>query len=201
MLGLFIVLEGIDGSGKTTQAKKLVNFLRSRGRRVWLTREPTDGSIGREIRRHLQAKDIDNESLQKLFLQDRREHVREINSKLREGYDVVCDRYTLSTIAYGSLNIAIEKLKKLNKEFLKPDITIIIDVEPEIAFRRITRARSRNEYFDTLSKLARVRQAYLSLQDFYPNTFLVDGSKSIEECWEEIRRIVQNFLQPASCCN
>jgi len=193
-MALFIVLEGIDGSGKTTQAKKLSEFLTTYRRRVWLTREPTDGKIGREIRKHLQAKDIDNESLQKLFLQDRKEHVAEISSRLKDGYDVVCDRYTLSTIAYGSLNMPIEKLKKLNREFLKPDVTIIIDVEPEIAFHRITRARSRNEYFDTLAKLARVRQAYLSLRGFYPNTFVVDGNKSIEECWEEIRRIVQNFM-------
>ena len=196
--GKFIVLEGIDGSGKSTQAKLLVKHLETNFKNVELHTEPTKGKYGLKIRQHLRNDDISNKEIQKLFIKDRKEHASEIIKKLKKGIVVVSDRYTLSTIAYGSISsdLDIEKLKRMNKQFPAPDLTIILDIAPEEALLRINKDESnrKKEMFDNLKKLRKIRDAYYSLKNYYPNTEIINGIETKEKCAFNIERLVYNHL-------
>ena len=129
---MFIVFEGIDGSGKGTQIRLLVEFLRARGKQVLTTFEPTDNEIGQEIRKILREhQDIGMIDLQKMYCSDRANHLkREIKPALEQGKIVICDRYHDSTIAFGMLAMGKDVLEEMGNEFLKPDLTILLDVDP-----------------------------------------------------------------------
>jgi dTMP kinase len=139
--GLFIVLEGIDGSGKTEQTKRLAEFVRGKGRRALETREPTDGVWGRRYRAWARGDlEADPEEVLKFFVEDRREHVTElIAPALREGAVVICDRYVASTLAYqAAQGIDRERLaRELSTEgFPLPDLVLWLRVPVALAFER-----------------------------------------------------------------
>jgi len=122
--GLFIVFEGLDGSGQSTQAALLKEYFLTQSRRVFLTKEPTLWTKdGRRIKEILDEKEsIAPLKLQELFVADRAEHLaREIIPALRQGIIVICDRYFFSTIAFGGLDTSIDKLVQMNDEFIYPD--------------------------------------------------------------------------------
>lgn len=132
MTGFFIVLDGPDGAGKTTQILRLADALRSHGRRLLVTSEPTKGPIGTYIRQHL-APETPPEVLATLFAADRREHLEiEVESALTSGLDVVCDRYIPSSLAYQG-----ERAEKLNRDFRRPDLTVILKLSPATAMARL----------------------------------------------------------------
>ncbi len=184
MKGFFIALEGIDGSGKSTQARLLAKKLAEKGYEIYETSEPTDGIVGQLIRRILK-KDIElsPEALSLLFVADRIEHAKDIKSALEEGKIVVSDRYLLSTLAYqGAQGVDIEFLEQLHANLPKPDLTIILDIEPEKAL-----ARSKaDEKFEKLEFLSKVRQKYLELAGVDKNIFVANTDQPVEKIGEEI---------------
>ena len=134
----FVAVEGIDGSGKSTVIGLLAEMLP----RVYVTKEPSDGPIGRLIREWaLRGGSIDPHVDALLFAADRIEHYkREIEPKLRENFLVVTERYIESSIAYqGAAGVSIEFIKYVNSSVPRPDLTVILDVDPQIAVERIAR--------------------------------------------------------------
>jgi len=196
MKGKFIVFEGIDGAGLTTQANLLENYLKSKGYDVILTKEPTNNLIGGLIRAALKKEWItSNKTLQLLFSADRAHHLeREIIPALEKGKIVISDRYFLSTIAYGMIEVEKDWLKALNSKFLIPDIIFILDLPVEIALERIGKNRFGFELFEEKGKLEKIRRNFIELSKEYNNCFIIDASKSIEEVHENIKKIVNKII-------
>jgi dTMP kinase len=171
--GLLIVLEGIDGSGKTTQARSLLRRLRRRGRTAAFFREPTRGRWGREIRRKAAtAGSLTPEEELDLFVRDRRENVeRNLRPALAEGKVVVLDRYYFSTIAYqGAKGIDTGRIRRLNETFAaKPDLVVILDVDARQGLSRIANRKRKDELFEREDYLVRVAQIF---RGFHGRIFL-----------------------------
>lgn len=192
MKGLFLTLEGLDGSGKTTQARLLAQFLEEKGIRVRLTREPGEGLP--EVRDLLlKGEALSPEAEYLLFSADRAEHVRKvILPALEEGFWVVSDRYLDSSLAYQGYGqgLPFPWLKEVAKETtlgLKPRLTFLLDLPPEEALGRIS-APNRLERMG-LPFFQRVRQGYLKLAEVEPERFRVlDATRPVEEVQAAIRR-------------
>jgi dTMP kinase len=196
--GLFIVIDGPDAAGLSTQAQLLERWLRRRGIPVVLTKEPTHGLIGGLIKAGLKHEwRTSQETLQLLFSADRAHHLqREIIPALRRGVTVICDRYILSTYCFGTIDgVDLDWLRHLNSQFLRPDVTIILDVPPRVSLKRIAESRLSVELFEEAAKLRQIRKNYHKLKDEFPNTFIVDGTRGIQEVHREIRKIVGKFLR------
>ena len=196
MKGKFIVFEGIDGAGLTTQAELLEKYLRGKNYKVILTKEPTNNLIGGLIRAALRKEWLtSNRTLQLLFSADRAHHLeREILPALENGKIVISDRYFISTIAYGMVELEKEWLKALNSQFLLPDIIFIIDVPVEVSIERIKASRFGFEFFEEKKKLEVIRNNFLELSKEYENCFVINGNRSIEEIHQEIIKIVEEKL-------
>ncbi len=194
---MFVVFEGIDGAGLTTHARLTEKFLRERGYRVLLTKEPTDGLIGGLIRAALRGEwKAEPETLQLLFAADRCRHVaRVIAPALKEGYVVISDRYLFSSLAYGSLDCDYEWLKAVNSRFPLPDVTFVLDLDPEVAVRRIKEDRFAFELFERLEKLAKVREAYLRIAEEFPNVHVVATDDDIENVQRKIEEILVSHME------
>ncbi len=165
--GLLIVIEGIDGAGKTTQARALLRRLRRRGFACRYFREPSRGRWGREIKRlALTAGSMTPEEELALFVRDRRENVaRNIRPALRAGRIVVLDRYYYSTIAYqGAKGIDPERIRRIHEKFApRPDLVFILDLGAETGLARIAGRRTRDALFERASYLAKVRRIFRGL--------------------------------------
>jgi dTMP kinase len=140
--GLLIALEGIDGSGKSTQARLLAAALAKQGREVVLTREPTDGRAGQELRRYLEgpSRYLSPEAELQLFVADRREHVeRTIQPALMAGKTVITDRYYYSSVAYqGALGLDPGKILALNESFApRPHLVFVLSLSVSLALERL----------------------------------------------------------------
>ena len=196
MKGKFIVFEGIDGAGLTTQAELLEKYLRNKKYEVVLTKEPTNNLIGGIIRAALKKEWItSNTTLQLLFSADRAHHLeKEIIPALENGKIVISDRYFLSTIAYGMIEVEKDWLKAINSKFLLPDLIFIIDVPVEVSIERIKTSRFGFELFEEIRKLEKVRNNFLELSKEYKNCFVIDGNRSIEEVHKEIVKIAEERL-------
>lgn len=196
--GKFIVIEGLDGSGKTSQVKLLVNFLKKKGKDVISTKEPTvDSRAGKDITAVLRGEiKMEPLELQKLFWQDRKEHLEnKVTPALKSGKIVVSSRYTFSSFAYGSnegldLNLLIE----MNKDFLLPDLTIIVDVLPENCIKRIENRGEPKKYFEKIEKLKRVNEVYKKMPETFDNVFIINGEKPILEVFGDIKKEVEKIL-------
>lgn len=202
-MSLFIAFEGIDGSGNTTQSKLLVAFLKSKGLDVVLTKEPTEGKVGKDIRAVLRkTRSVPPIELQRMFVADRKEHLDTlVEPALKSGKTVITDRYMLSTLAYGGIDVELEKLREMNSAFMVPDITFIVDVPPEVALERVQRRLTQGgkgkedaELFEELGKLKRVRENYLRVAKLYPNVHVIDGSRPIGAVAADVRKIVLERL-------
>ena len=195
MRGRFIVFEGIDGAGKTTQAKLLAQKLESLGKSVYLTAEPTDLESGRELRKILggEKKKTDCE-LALLFTLDRIAHnidkEKGINAMLDAGYNVICDRYYYSSLAYQGPVTSYEWVKSLNlncPDILHPDICIFLDLTPEQSLERISKGREKLEIFEKLATLTRVRECFFGvITDLDDNIAVLDAYRSPEAIAEDI---------------
>jgi dTMP kinase len=188
---MFISFEGIDGSGKTTQARLLYEKLRAE-RKCLLTREPTQGDIGNFIKKLIKRKKINPMAVQLLFAADRSFHIENlIKPKLKQGYTVITDRYFFSTIAYGKASGLDEGwLKEVNGRFIRPDITIVFDIDPEVAIKRISSRRKDQHYFERLKFLTTTRNVYRKLAKEY-HCNVIDGSKDEESIKEEVLSIIK----------
>jgi len=181
---MFLVVEGVDGCGKSTQARLLSEWLEEQGVGVFLTAEPTSGRIGKFIREVLSgSENVDAKTLALLFTADRMEHIScEIEPALLAKKTVVCERYYHSTIAYqSSQGVDRSWLVELNRFAKKPDLTIFIDVDPSKAVSRTTT----EEIFENKKFLESVRKNYLLFNDLTT----VDGSGTLEEVFEEIKQV------------
>jgi len=193
--GLFICIEGLDASGKTTHARRLVRELRQRGFDAIYTTEPTSGEIGNFIRRHVLQRERRVPSVIEalLFAVDRVEHVEgKIKPALEEGKIVVSDRYLYSSLAYqGAAGIDLNWIEEINRHAIRPDLAIYIDVPPEVAVKRIRRRRS---VMETLQTQQRVREVYMRLVE-NGRLIVVDGDKPIGEVATDILALVLDFLK------
>jgi dTMP kinase len=186
--GRFIVLEGIDGAGTTTQTERLVAHLRARGRRAAATREPSGGPVGRLLREILlgqhRAPDdapVGGSTMALLFAADRLDHLqREVEPLLREGTDVVSDRYLLSSLAYQAVEADRAWVASLARGVRRPDLTVLVDLPIEIAAERRHRAGRPVERYDADSTLARVAENYRQLAR-ETGAAVVDGAASLDQ--------------------
>ena len=197
MHGKFIVFEGLDGSGQSTQAKLLKEFFERQGKSVVMTKEPTaESDAGREIIEVIaKRKTAEPKTLQELFVEDRRAHLKNlILPALEKGDIVISDRYAMSTMAFGAIACDQEWLIEINKEFLWPDITFVLQVRPEVSMDRIHKRGKPEEFFETAEKLAKVSVNYKNLIPRFPNCFGIDGERSIEEVHKRVRAVVQKVL-------
>ncbi|MCX6820946.1 MAG: dTMP kinase [Candidatus Aenigmarchaeota archaeon] len=195
----FVAFEGLDGSGTTTQSKLLAEFLRSEGVAVVLTKEPTEGFVGKRIRAVLRKQATATPlELQQMFVADRREHMGNlVEPALKSGKVVITDRYMFSTLAFGGLGVDMEKLRAMNSAFRVPEMTFIIDVPPDTALDRVHgrlaqsgKRREDAELFEEDGKLERVRANYLRVAKLYPNVHVINGDRKKEEVEMDVRRIV-----------
>lgn len=207
---MFIVFEGIDGSGLTTQSKILKEYLEEKGKKVFLTKEPTDSRIGRLIRKALKGSptggcsdsyidlSMDQEALALLFAVDRSMHMDIIKRELEDSF-VICDRYYFSNFAYQMLSIDLNYLIRINSRFLKPDLTIFLDVPSEVCKKRIDENREHIEIFENQETLERIRKNYLKIIKLFKkkgyNIVEIDGNRSIEETHADIVKCVEKFLE------
>jgi dTMP kinase len=191
---LFVVLEGIDGSGKTTIAKMLVERLRVMGYNAEYTFEPTDSEIVELIRGVYRAyRDAYIDAL--AFALDRLIHLkRRVIPLLEEGYIVVSDRYMYSSIAYQTASGApLEWVMEVNKWALKPDLAIYLDVDPLTGLKRRQSMESRFPEFEKLEFIERVRRVYLELVS-RGLLVKVDASRPVEEVYKDVERLVVEHL-------
>lgn len=187
---MLITFEGIDGSGKTTQARKLFNFLKEKGLSVSLYREPGGTLLGERIREILLNFDMDIRSELLLFEASRAQLVSQVIKKdLELSKVVILDRFTDSTLAYQGYGrgVDIDLIKKLNEfatQGIVPDLTFLLDVDPEVALRRI-KEKSR---FDDIYFLKRVREGFLKIAREDRSRVVVVSSELEEE--EVFRNII-----------
>ncbi|MFN6095040.1 MAG: dTMP kinase [Verrucomicrobiota bacterium] len=190
--GIFIVIEGIDGTGKSTQSKRLAAWFRSRGREVGLSREPTDGPWGKKLRESATTGRLSAEEELECFLNDRREHVEmSIKPALAEGKVVILDRYYFSTMAYqGARGFDPAEIRRRNEVFApQPDLLLILDLSVESAHGRIgARGDTANE-FEQRDTLSRCREIFLSLRD-EPFACVIDAEPSLNEVTADILSVV-----------
>jgi dTMP kinase len=198
----FIVLEGIDGSGTTTQLGLLERHLQRRGRRVHITREPSTGPIGRLLREILlgghkspTGEPVDGLAMALLFAADRRDHLtREIAPALAAGADVVSDRYLLSSLAYQAQEAERDWVAGLARDVRVPDLTLLLDLPVEVAAARRRAAGRPDERYDADSIQARVAARYRDLCAADPRAVILDAAGSVAEVANAIAASVDRLL-------
>ena len=199
--GRFIVLEGIDGAGKTTQAAMLGKYLTESGRQVVRTAEPTGFPSGVALRRALSGAEKKSEcEMAVMFVQDRIAHnihrTEGIEAILRTGADVLCDRYYYSTLAYQGQSTEYAWVKGMNlscPEIRKPDLCIYLDLTPAQSLERIRAGRESLEIYENEETLGRVRTAFLRVFEDLKDTdriAVVDAYRTPEDIAAEIRGLV-----------
>jgi dTMP kinase len=207
---MFITLEGIEGSGKTTQIGRLVEFLEDRGSECVTTRQPGGTLIGENIRSILL--DPANSALEPmtellLYMADRSQHIYElIRPCLKAGKTVVCDRYFDATVVYQGFarGLNLELIRQLHQilfDDLKPDVTLLLDLAPQVGLRRAwqqlnTGQRSEHESrfeAETVAFHEKVRAGYLELARLEPGRFrIVDAAQSQDQVFSAISKIVSS---------
>jgi dTMP kinase len=195
--GRFIVFEGIDGTGKSTQQKLLAEVLRKHGYKVIETREPTNGKFGRKIREHYLNRDtLSADGELELFIADRKEHLQKvILPALSAGTIVLCDRYFLSTAAYqGAAGLDPEEILALHKFAPVPDLALIIELDPAESIRRITQKRGdRLNDFEQLESLQKVDGIFRQMK--LPYIRRIDGSPPEIKVHRQVLSHVDSLLQ------
>lgn len=202
---LFIVFEGIDGSGKSTQADLLVYRLKKIGYKVHNTCEPTDGPVGKLIRSAFKGEiSLNDKSIAGLFVADRLEHILNAENgmlhHLGTGKIVICDRYYFSSYAYQASFTSFEwviQANAISASLLKPDLTIYVDVSPTVSMERIKANRTVTELYETLENLEKVRTNYLKAFELLKdreNVFITDGNRPIEEVENNIWQKIEPLL-------
>jgi dTMP kinase len=208
--GLFVVFEGIDGAGTTTQASRYASFLRSRRRLVHVTREPSGGPIGSLLRlvltQRLTMPSRDRDAaMALLFAADRIDHIEsDVAPHLRDGYVVISDRYELSSIIYQSIGVEdlaerrklISWIRECNRYALRPDVTIVVDVDPDVAAQRRRARGGASELFEEPELQARLARAYIAADEIIPDARIVhvDGDGDVEGVTQGIIQALAPFV-------
>ena len=202
--GRFIVFEGIDGAGKSTQIELLAAHLQGQGRRVYRTAEPTESVTGGLLRDALGGVSKRTPcEMAALFVLDRIFHnvnpVNGIEKMLADGVDVICDRYYYSSLAYQGSLTDPAWVKSMNldcPEIRRPDLCIFLDLTPEQSMERISKGRVTTEIYETTEQLTRVRNQFLEVIDSLAsrdNIQVVNAARPIEDIQSDIRNIVDGL--------
>ncbi len=205
MKNLFIALEGIDGSGKSTQAKLLAEKLTEAGHNVYTTFEPTGGMIGSVLRNILKGTiKADHRTIAGLFLADRLDHLLNEDTglvkKMKEGYTVITDRYYFSSYAYHGAHMDMDWVIAANKmcaDILKPSLTLFIDISPTTAMHRINTNRASTELFENRKSLEAIREKYFEAftkLKHDESIFITNGDRPAENVAEELWVKVSSVL-------
>ena len=196
--GKFIVVEGLDGSGQSSQVSLIKDFLIQQGKKVLATKEPTeDSEPGKKIKEILNEKEKTRPlDLQRLFAEDRKWHLENvIIPALKQGVWVVSDRYFFSSFAYGTSDgLCLEDLMNLNKDFLLPDQTFILKAKPETCILRIEKRGTAKTLFEKKEKLEKVWETYAVLPNKIENIIIIDGEKEIKKVFEDIKNNITKKL-------
>ena len=195
--GLFIVFEGIDGTGKSTQINLLADDLKELGYSVVTTCEPTNGPYGQKIRQlFVNRAAVSHEEELELFMADRRQHVEAvIRPALAMGKVVLSDRYYLSTVAYqGANGLDPDDILVRNKAFAPiPDLALILEIEPAVGIHRIQKHRQElPNTFEEESNLHRVATIFSNLREEYISR--IDASRTVDEVHQQIMLEVKRLL-------
>lgn len=203
----FIVFEGIDGSGKSTQSKLFLSYLLDRQKAAMWHCEPTNGVIGSIIRHAFTGKiNLQHVTIANLFAADRYEHITAedtgLLALLDKGDWVICDRYLLSSYAYQGSLLDLEWVQQINAKneaLLWPALTFYINLDPAIAMQRIEDNRDSTELFETQTQLIKVHATYEAaidqLADWQKKTIIrINGHQSIEAIQEEIQHCFEQFI-------
>jgi dTMP kinase len=228
--GVFVVLEGIDGAGTSTQAERYASHLRGMRRMAHVTHEPSSGPFGSQIRlvlrqRLMLSSTHQSEVMALLFAADRLDHVEcEIAPLLRDGYVVISDRYDLSSIAYQSITAQasfaegpvsregptsappssiprdpvdrVAWIRNVNRFARRPDVTVVLDVSPEVAASRRRTRGGAVEIYDDADLQARLADAYRRAEDLVPGDRLIhiDGDGDIDAVAAKIAEALEPFV-------
>lgn len=201
-MSLFITFEGADGCGKTTQIELLDKYLKEKGFKTLVTREPGAKGLGEKLREILLKYDgeVSPNCESFLFLADRAQHVDcVIKPALKKGIIVLCDRHTDSTVAYQGYGrqLDIEQIKNLNKiavNGLKPDLTIVFDIDIETSMQRVGKTKDRMESAGT-EFFNRVRNGYLAIAKEEPNRVkVINSADSIENIHKQVVGLVKKSI-------
>jgi dTMP kinase len=205
--GRFVVFEGLDGSGKTTQMVRIQKRLAGMGIHAVTTCEPTDGPVGSLIRQMLAGRiAIDPRTLAALFAADRTDHLLSpdtgVKALVEKGRMVLCDRYYFSSYAYHAKDMDLAwiiTLNAMNAQILKPDLTLFIDVTPETCLERIRAGRNHLDMFERIDILTQVRDNYFTaferLKD-QETVKVVDGNAAEDAVEQSIWRHVWQQVTP-----
>ena len=204
MSGLFFALEGIDGSGKSTQLQLLAGRLEAAGIPCLTTREPTDGPIGQLLRQVLTRQlSCDSRVVAPLFAADRLDHILNAGTgvlqALERGITVLSDRYYFSSYAYQGVDLPLEQVVEINRpcaDLLRPAATLFLDVDPDLALERIARNRAGTELFETKDRLARAREQFFRAFDRErerEKVIIIPGGQSVEQVADALWAAVRPF--------
>ncbi|WP_456387440.1 dTMP kinase [Desulfolithobacter sp.] len=195
--GLLIAVEGIDGTGKSTQILLLADYLRQKGCEVVVTREPTDGPWGRRIRElYRDRSSCTPEEELEMFINDRQDHVREvIEPALASGKIVLTDRYYFSTAAYqGAAGMDVDHIFACNRFAPQPDLVILLTMDPGTSVRRIAEVRGdKPNDFEQVDQLRQVAEIFDSFRHSCIHRVPADGAVSLVQ--EQIRKQVDTLLR------
>ncbi len=200
--GYFITFEGADGCGKTTQAELLEKWLNEKGYKTLMTLEPGATDLGKNLRQILlhYDKPVSDEAETFMYLADRAQHAQMvIKPALEDKKIVLCDRYTDSTVAYQGYGRRgnIEQINTLNEiatKGLKSDLTLLFDVESEIAQNRLGKTKDRLES-EGMEFHKKVRMGYLELAKQNPKRIkIIDANRTIEEVFSDVKKIIGELL-------
>lgn len=197
--GRFIVLEGIDGAGTTTQTRRLQAWLEQHGQRVHTTREPSDGPIGTLLRQVLTGRirqsasagggSVSQEAIALLFAADRLDHISsEVQPALLQGFWVLSDRYVTSSIAYQGTMVGISWTEEINRFAPEADLTFLLDLPAAVAMERLHRGRVGEELYEKQEVLQRVAEAYREEAGRHPRKCVViDATRSADGVFELLK--------------
>ncbi len=210
--GKFIVFEGIDGSGLSTQAGLLKAWFDQRGKPAYLTKEPTPGPAGAMARLALSGRlvaggntgdpphPLDETTLALLFAADRADHLaNDILPKLNKGINVVCDRYYLSNLAYQSRRVDLAWLRTINAPFRKPDLTLLIEVPAQVSLERIRGRHQNLEIYEEAQTLEEILSNYRylarTLASGGERIEVLDGTASPREVHRRVIELVETLFR------
>ena len=209
--GLFVVLEGVDGAGTTTHTGLLARALRKKGLPITTTREPSDGPIGMLIRQILTGRVVvpgisgnrpsSWTTMALLFGADRMDHLEAtVHPNLMDGVTVISDRYDYSSVAYQSVTgggepETVQWIREINRHARRPDLTIVLDVDPATSARRRAARASGVEIFDDQELQAQLAAFYREIDAHFPgdNIVHIDASRTIEEVAADVLHAVEHL--------